>query len=145
MDIAPGMLRAARNYADASGLSNVALHDAIPEQTFEWVNSFIVLQHVPPARGFPILHKLISVAQRYISIQLPFYRMGAGVPAIVRFDGETVDVVDGVESPQGTMNMYDYDINKVVSAFFERGFAKVHLVRTDHGGHVGGWVRAARF
>ena len=55
VDISPGMLELARRRG-----SKVIYVDKIPEGPFDWINSFIVFQHIPPERGEAILADLLA-------------------------------------------------------------------------------------
>src|SRR5450432_1940336 len=55
LDVSPGMLDVARRGGKATYLQ------ALPEgMTFDWINSFIVFQHIPPDRGEAILADLLG-------------------------------------------------------------------------------------
>lgn len=65
LDISPSMLAEAETNADRLGLSNVQfaladdrLSNAVGE--FDFVNSYIVLQHIPVRRGLAILSRLVE-------------------------------------------------------------------------------------
>jgi SAM-dependent methyltransferase len=67
VDVSPSMLAEARRNCDARGLGNVELVTAdrlgalAPE--FDLVHSFIVLQHIPPHVGGPIVETLASLVR----------------------------------------------------------------------------------
>ncbi len=67
VDVSASMLAEARRNCDARGLTNVELVTAdrlaslAPE--FDLVNSYIVLQHIPPAQGLPIVRQLASLVR----------------------------------------------------------------------------------
>jgi len=48
LDISPGMLELARRRGGKASYT-----DTLPDGPFGWINSFIVLQHIPPDRGLP--------------------------------------------------------------------------------------------
>src|SRR6185503_17985283 len=54
-DIAPGMLALAR--ARGGRATYVA---ELPDGPFDWINSFIVFQHIPPHRGLEFLETLLA-------------------------------------------------------------------------------------
>ena len=66
IDVAPNMLTIADRYVKQAGVSNVTLVEGDDELsqltgTFDFINSYIVLQHIPPACGFAIVQKLLSM------------------------------------------------------------------------------------
>lgn len=149
VDISPGMLAEARLHT-TPGLTFV---DAIPDSVFDWVVSLIVLQHVPPDRGYGILRQLLArVSDKGgVTIQLMFARtakhaQSAGGRLIL----EGTDVTPATESrsarqiPAGVMLMHDYDLSRVVALFFQAGMSSLHLEHCDHGGIVGATIYARK-
>jgi SAM-dependent methyltransferase len=139
VDISPGMLELAR----ARG-SRVAYADTIPEGPFDWINSFIVFQHIPPPRGEAILEELLGKLANggVISLQLTVWRdKDREWPK----DEETVRGIfrkkikgDRLLSlPVGHIHMYDYDLSRVVRLLNLAGIEEIRLVSTNHDGHHG--------
>ena len=139
VDISPGMLELAR----ARG-SRVAYVDQIPEGPFDWINSFIVFQHIPPRRGLEILEELLGTLADggVISVQLTVWRdKNRAWPK----DEETVRglfrrKVKGdrlLSLPVGHIHMYDYDLSQVVRLLNLAGIEEIRLVSTNHDGHHG--------
>jgi SAM-dependent methyltransferase len=139
VDISPGMLELAR----ARG-SRVAYADQIPEGPFDWINSFIVFQHIPPPRGEAILRELLGKLADggMISLQLTVWRdQNREWPK----DEETVrgifrKKVKGdrlLSLPVGHIHMYDYDLSRVVRLLNLAGIEEIRLVSTNHDGHHG--------
>lgn len=56
LDISPGMLAEARRHAP----SNVSYVSELGDETFDWLNSIIVFQHIPPKRGYRLLDDLLA-------------------------------------------------------------------------------------
>ncbi|HEX6628877.1 MAG TPA: class I SAM-dependent methyltransferase [Gemmatimonadaceae bacterium] len=66
VDVSPSMLAEARRNCDAAGAANVELVQGDDELsrvagTFDFVHSYIVLQHIPVERGERLISKLASV------------------------------------------------------------------------------------
>ena len=144
VDVAPDMIKLARERADELGVTNVAFSPTIPAETFEWVNSYIVLQHIEPVRGYEFITRLIAATGRFISLHVTFYRTGAGFPVVCAYDGADIRIVGDIGVPVGTMAVYDYDTRQVMMSLFEGGFPNVFLRKTNHGGHVGAHIFARR-
>lgn len=149
VDISPGMLAEARLHK-APGLTFV---DSMPDGAFDWVMSLIVLQHVPPERGYDILRQLLARVSDGggATIQLMFARTieharSAGGRLIL--DG--TDVLPAKDSrsirgiPAGVMLMHDYDLSRVVGLFYQAGMTSLHLEHCDHGGIVGATIYARK-
>jgi SAM-dependent methyltransferase len=145
-DISPGMLEAARKH----GAGKVDYTGDMPGGMFDWVNSYIVFQHIPPARGLELLATLLGrLAPRgYVSLHFTIYRnaehRGVAPP------GVRVSRVRRVarwlrrqaprlmpQPPAGTMMMYDYDLNRLCEMLNRAGIDRMLLVHEDHGGHHG--------
>ena len=139
VDISPGMLALAR----ARG-SQVEYLDRVPDGPFDWINSFIVFQHIPPERGEQIIAELAGKLADggMVSLQLTVWRdQNREWPN----DDETVTgffrkKVKGdrlLSLPVGHIHMYDYDLSRVVRLLNLAGIEEMKLISTDHDGHHG--------
>lgn len=139
VDISPGMLEVAR----ARG-AKVTYAETVPPGRFDWINSFIVFQHIAPSRGEAILADLLSrlADGGVVSLQLTVWRdrdkqwppAGAGLIGFLRAHRHRL----WLESrPVGHIAMYDYDLSRVVRLLNLAGIEEMKLVSTDHGGHHG--------
>jgi SAM-dependent methyltransferase len=155
VDISPGMLGEARESARLFGVGNVRLLEALPDgRTFDWINSYIVLQHIPPHRGYTILRDLLSrlAPGGICSIQLAVLRAHdnsgefIGYGAFWSFDGETARIVldEGDPRSAGTVRMYDYDLNRVLAIMLAEKIDLFGMAPTNHGGHHGVWLFGRR-
>ena len=152
-DVAPAMLALCERHAKQAGVANVTLvssDDGLRgvEGPFDLVNSFIVLQHIPPARGYGLIQALIDrLATGGIgSIQVTYAKSRellvheAPRAHYYRRDGDTiVDLVEagGWSPPEGTINMYDYDLNEVMARIARHAGHPVIVLPTGDGGHLG--------
>lgn len=148
VDISPGMLELAR----ARG-SRVAYVDQIPEGPFDWINSFIVFQHIPPERGMVLLHSLLTLLAPggYVSLHFTTGREAhlGPPPATLRPSRTPVGrayrkLRPPRELPLGHMLMHDYDLGPVIDALHGAGIGEMHLVPTNHGGHLGEMIFGRR-
>lgn len=152
VDVAPAMLELARRNAEQAGLANVTLVESDDTLsgvtgTFDFVNTFIVLQHIPPARGYPLLRELLErVAIGGIaSIQVTyaksreFLKHEGPVALYYRRDGDRiVDLVDsGWRPPEGTIQMYDYDLNEVMAQVSRYSGHPIIALPTSDAAHLG--------
>jgi SAM-dependent methyltransferase len=138
LDISPGMLALAR----ARG-GKATYTDQMPAGPFDWINSFIVLQHIPPERGEAIVADLLSrlAPGGMISIQLTVWREARHERPVVngwrRIKAER-DYREWLKNlPVGHIHMYDYDLSKVIRLCNQAGIETIQLVSTDHDGHHG--------
>ena len=152
VDIAPGMIALCRANLLAAGLHNgtvVPGDDTLSRVTgrFNLVNSLIVLQHVPPERGYRLLARMLDLLEigGVASIQLTyakerrFLQHEAGRPGFFRRDGDTLHdlAYSDAERPRGTITMYDYDLNRVMLIVAERAGHPVLSLPTNDDGHAG--------
>ena len=131
VDVSPGMLAHA-----CARSGRVAYAEALPDGVFDWVNSYIVLQHIPPARGLAYVGELLDrlAPGGALTLQLPF-AWKAGLD----FD----PVVAAETAPEGSVVVYTYDLNVVLELLWAKGLRRHALAPTDHGG-VYGFVIAGR-
>lgn len=138
VDISPGMLALAR----ARG-SKVTYVDQLPAGPFDWINSFIVFQHIPPERGLAIIKDLLDrLAPRgMISLQLTVWRdANRHYPEQAgwrRLFQTQLQRRWARNLPLGQILMYDYDLSKVVRLINQAGIEEMKLVSTNHDGHHG--------
>jgi SAM-dependent methyltransferase len=149
VDIAPVMLDHANKRCAHLGQVNVRFQTELPEDRVEWINSYIVLQHIPPQRGLGILGRMFDllVPRGRISIQLTISREPRLAEQflyrsdVAFFDEHKVTAfIPDLKDRRGQMHLFDYDMNLVLAMLRRSGFAEVHLVLTDHDGHHGVWI-----
>jgi SAM-dependent methyltransferase len=152
IDIALQMLELAAQHARAAKLDNITLlrgddHLSALEGRFDFINSMIVLQHIPPPRGYAILRRLLETLEigGIFSLQLTYAKAGRFLPnEIARVDayrrtGDTIETVtfEPDAPPQGTITMYDYDLNRVMLIIGQCAGQPLLTLPTDHDGHLG--------
>lgn len=150
VDIADEMRRICTENMCSAGAINFKVLSEIPEaETFDWVNSIIVLQHIPARRGYELIKKLWNATNDngYFSIQFPIYHDRSHVQGLEDkatyfvHDGEGVKMNLDLSSPEtGTMMMFDYDFGAVMSLLNLQDRAAIYLEHTNHGGHHGVWL-----
>jgi SAM-dependent methyltransferase len=138
VDVSPGMLA----LAQARG-GKATYAAAPPDGPFDWINSFIVLQHIPTHRGEEILADLMArlAPGGAISIQLSAWRdADRYAPAVTgwrRFFKRSVQEDWERTTRVGQIFMYDYDLSRVVRLLNQAGIEEMSLVSTNHDGHRG--------
>lgn len=152
IDIAPAMLELCQKNAKKAGVSNIVLtesDDALSrvQGEFDLVNSYIVLQHIPPERGYKFIQTMIDrlTIGGIGSLQLTYAKsrkffIHEQVKAeYYRRDGNTiVDLVDsGWSPPEGTITMYDYDLNYVLALISKVAGHPVITLPTNDDSHLG--------
>ena len=128
VDIAPKMLELAKANLDAAGLTNstLALSDdtlSAVTGTFDFVHSYIVIQHIPPERGYEYFQLLLDKLEvgGIFAVQFSFGKrrdlMVHEMPRATYYRREGSSLQDlcvtRTQFPTGTVQMYDYDLNQV--------------------------------
>jgi len=138
VDISPGMLELARKRG-----SKVSYVGELPDGPFDWINSFIVFQHIPPERGLEIFEQLLArlAPGGVISLQLTVWRERSHVwpeeKGIKKLFQKQRQQLWAQRLPVGQILMYDYDMSKVIRLCNEAGIEEIRLVSTNHDGHHG--------
>jgi len=137
-DVSPGMLAKAR---ERGGKATYV--EALPDGPFDWINSFIVFQHIPPERGLQLMAELLArlAPGGCVSLQVTVWREQAHVwPASSgwrRWLRAPLQWLWARRLPVGQIIMFDYDLSQVVRRLNEAGVVDLTLAPTDHGGHHG--------
>ena len=146
-DISPGMLEAARQHG--AGRANYT--GDLPEAMFDWINTYIVFQHIPTTRGYELLAALLAkLAPRgYVSLHFTIYRDAvhrgeaphgmrvSRARRLVRWLCRKLPKLAPKPPPPGTVMMFDYDLNRLCEMLNGAGIDRMLLVHEDHGGHHG--------
>jgi SAM-dependent methyltransferase len=135
-DISPGMLEKARQRQGAARYT-----DVLPDGSFDWINSFIVLQHIPPERGMALLEDLLDrlAPGGHISLHVTVWREPHlnSAPRLLRLRRAIARARGRIRADSGLIMMYDYDLSRLVQSLERHGVEEINLVTTNHGGHHG--------
>jgi SAM-dependent methyltransferase len=152
VDVAPAMLELAQKHAADARVSNIAVYpsdDGLSQVpgSFELVNTYIVLQHIPPQRGYRLIQAMldrlsvggIGSIQLTFAKSREFLRNEAPDALYYRREGNTlIDLVETERAPpDGTITMFDYDLNEVLARISRAAGHPVIALPTDNGGHLG--------
>ena len=143
LDVAPAMLAEAAANAAAAGAANISFahaDDALTEAEggFDFVNSHLVLQHIPVRRGLRILDALVDrVApgggfHLHVSLRTDrggwrwLYWASANIPGVKIWQ----NVCAGRAWNAPAMQMNDYPLGEIVARLAQRGITNL-LVTTE--------------
>jgi 2-polyprenyl-3-methyl-5-hydroxy-6-metoxy-1,4-benzoquinol methylase len=150
VDISPSMLKEARKNSVERGVANVDYHaglDAIEAGVkFDFIHTFIVMQHIPLKKGMPIFRSMLErlAPGGCGAIHMTYRYGGTGLKALVyalrkKFQAFNLfyNLLKGV--PLGTpfMQMNAYDMNRVMWMMQQAGCREFHSLFTYHGIHAG--------
>jgi SAM-dependent methyltransferase len=150
VDVSTSMLAEARVNCAARRLDNVGLlqsDDQLSALTgsFDLVHSFIVFQHIPPPRGERIFRHLLEHLQAggagavhfLYAKQTPSKMLEQWVKAHVPFSKYAFNLLRRRRLNTPQMQMYAYDLNRMLRLLQNNGISQVHAELTDHAGELG--------
>jgi len=161
VDVSDGMLQRAGARCDALRLSNIRLIKgddqlSLIAERFDLIHSFIVLQHIPPERGYAITDRLLELLNdggigilhfvyskemrsnhprlRALVERLGLYQSLCSLRAVFQHIGNAGQR----SSPDGLkMQMNPYNLNTIFRKLQTAGVRRLHVEYTDHGGFFG--------
>ena len=147
LDIAPSMLAEARQNADALRADNVtfALSDddlGNAPGGFDFVHSYIVLQHIPTRRGMRIIQRLVEKVEPggglslHVSVDVrhPAWRLGATLLHRVPLAYKLSSWAKGRPLSDPPMQMNGYSLQRILVLLAGEGFPEVHVRSETHHG-----------
>lgn len=149
LDISPSMLEEGEKQRVARNIANVEFSSDLQNVSHvDWINSYIVFQHILPRAGYLLLEDLLKRLNLggFISIQLTYFHDQRDMtslnrdPAAYTYDGELMRVLADAPVQPGEMSMYDYDLNRVFRLLYCYGLDDTLVKQTDHGGCHGLWL-----
>jgi SAM-dependent methyltransferase len=154
VDVSPAMLDQARKNCKKYGAAsvsplNVDEMDTLEPASFDLVHSFIVLQHIPVARGELILRKLIALLAEG-GVGAIHFNYGDNRTALQRGVmalRQRVSLVRGVLNlrrhlPFSTppMQMNSYSMNRIFDILIDEHCSNVYVEFSAHGGFRGAMI-----
>lgn len=143
VDVSPSMLAEAKRQASIKSIDNVSFVESsdcrdLGENTFCLVHSYIVFQHIPEARGYAILDRLLaSLRSGGIGVlHFTFSNKHFGYWKIIRnipFNKQLRNLVRGKPLNTPRMQMNEYDLNVVMKKLWSQGVSNCHMAFSDHG------------
>jgi len=126
--------------ADA-GLTNATVVGSLDEVQgqYDWVNTYIVLQHIEPARGYRYIKQLSALTARggSLTVHLTIARDDhLKRPSWLKTPRTALaHALHWRLAKPGFIMMYDYDLARVIALLTRDGFGPIYLEPLDHGGH----------
>jgi 2-polyprenyl-3-methyl-5-hydroxy-6-metoxy-1,4-benzoquinol methylase len=147
VDIADSMREHCQKRLTELALSHVKLvatpKEALAHGPFDWVNSYTVIQHIPPTRGLELIADLAAQIKPggFFSLHVTCSREAHLIPPVAKgfLRQQWRDIRARIFPVQdvGRMTMYDYDLGQVLTILTQAGCKRFMLDPTNHGGHHG--------
>lgn len=152
VDVAPAMLDRCRKHADDAGITNIELIPgddslSLVNGQFDLVNTYIVLQHVTPIRGYRLLEAMVERLKKggVASLQCTYAKSSKYLTneqarcLYYRRDGDTIQglVQSSWTPPVGTISMFDYDLNEVMARLTAVSGHPIITLPTQDDNHLG--------
>ena len=144
VDVSSSMLSETYKNCQNYGLCNVDLlksDDALSEitGTFNFIHSFIVLQHIPKVRGEKILHRLIEllspngVAALHFTYSVPHLnRTKTFIRTSIPFVNGLANVLKGKSFNTPVMLMTEYNLNYIINTLHEKNCNSCYIDFVKH-------------
>jgi SAM-dependent methyltransferase len=152
IDVAQKMVEITTKNLEDAGISNATAvlgDDSLSsvKGRFNFVNSFIVLQHIPPERGTRLISHLLGILEvgGIFSLQMTYAKERKFFPhekskaQYYRRSGNHIqDMIQTKEEhPIGTITMFEYDLNEIILLATRISGEPILLLPTNHDGHIG--------
>ena len=150
VDVSPSMLTEARANISERRLDNVQVvecDDSLSNVhgSFDFIHSFIVFQHIRPARGELIIERLLQhlAPEGVAALHVTYGVSGVQAKAInfahrrVPFASQVFNLLRGRAWSYPTMEMNEYSIPRLIDIFGKQGIDHFYAETTDHGGYLG--------
>lgn len=157
-DVSKGMLETAERNCSVRGINNVDFvhsDDGLTKIThkFDFIHSYLVLQHIPTQRGERIISQLIELlnVEGILAIHFPFARKDSLIRQSVYFLRKhfapismLANVLRGKRWNEPFMQMNCYDVDRILSSISEHGIRDVFMEIVDAGGFMSAFVFARK-
>jgi SAM-dependent methyltransferase len=150
VDVSESMLAEARRHCAEQALGNVELVRGLEglEGPFDLVHTYIVLQHVPPARGEQLVEGLlrlladggvgaVHLTYRNTHLPPPPARIGLRTRAGRAWRAVKEAVAGRFRPRQVLMQMNEYSLNTLCARLQQHGVRRTFVEFSDHGGVLG--------
>lgn len=142
VDVAPEMCEISAAYLRSVEIQSFQVSTDLPEDRVDWVNSYIVFQHIPPQIGYDIIHRLWALlnARGIFSVHVAIFRERGTFHTVTEatncamYDGENLRILEEGCANTGIVSMFDYDLNRVL-AIIANHAGEIHLRHENHSGH----------
>jgi SAM-dependent methyltransferase len=143
VDVSPSMLAEAKRQAAIKAIDNLSFIESsdcseLGVSTFCFVHSYIVFQHIPEAKGYAILDRLLaSLRSGGIGVlHFTFSNRNFWYWKIIRnipFNKQLRNLAQGKPLNTPRMQMNEYDLNFLMKKLWAHGVSNCYTEFSDHG------------
>lgn len=151
-DISQEMLDIAHARVLTENIKNVSFENQIPKGPFDWINSYIVFQHIPPKEGYSLFEEILSRSSEsaVLTIYIPFWsevnaRASKNILSHLVTNLIRALARYGRKPAETLIQMHTYELSRIVKIANTAGFKDIYLKYENHGGFHGAWVIAKKF
>jgi SAM-dependent methyltransferase len=141
VDVSPGMLCEARKNAGEHGVSNVRFAADV-SGSFDLVHSYLVLQHIAPRRGLPIVRDLVSRLEPggMVVLQFPYdaavwLRVGLRVQQAVPISRWLLNLAKGRALSYPAMTIFCYSLRSILDILHGAPINDARIILDSVAGH----------
>ena len=149
VDVSLSMLKEARTNCVHQGIGNVTFVESDDDLSrvsgqFDFIHSYIVLQHIPVRRGEKIIDHLLERLKPggVVVLHVPFMRKASVLRRVVNLARKyftplsiLVNFVQGNKWNEPFMQMNSYDVNQILRSFLAHEMRDVFIELIDTGGY----------
>jgi SAM-dependent methyltransferase len=154
IDISSAMLEEARRNCVQRGIANAEFELAdeylspnrAVDRNLDFIHSYIVFQHIPPAMGERIFRQLVARLrpQGVGAMQFTYARRASRLRRCINYLQRRVAPVNVLANAvrrrpllEPAIPMFSYDLGSLITFLGEQGCGVVHAIPTTHGEHHG--------
>ncbi len=153
VDISEAMLSETEANCASRAITNIDLARAdeflaAPDDaySFDFAHSFVVLQHIAPNTGMPIIECILrrlspggvgALHVTYADRAGPLRRSAHRLRRRFRLVGAALNLLQGRPLAEPVIPMYEYNLVDLFEVFGRYGCTALHAELTDHSGHLG--------
>lgn len=151
VDVSDAMLAEARRNVERAGVANAEFvqgDDALSRVSgeFDFIYSYIVLQHIPVSRGEAITRRLLALLRSggvgalhytYATGLSPKSRLLLWTRMNVPFANPALNLLLGRKLSHPIMQLNEYSVSRLLRILQDAGCSNVHGILTDHQGPRG--------
>lgn len=150
VDVSKSMLQEAKSNCDKRGLLNVEFIKSDDQLSnilgnYNFINSFIVFQHIPVKRGETIFANLIErLDENGVGVIHFTYYYTQRIKNMIHCVGRNIpyfynliNIIKGRNFSDPYLHMFDYKMNNIFKILEKSGCNHTYMRCTDHSGHKG--------